>query len=482
MKQIIVILLVLCCHIVQAQDKIRFTAQGREKNPNGFSGVEFTVSGENMQVQYLKKDKLMDPFEYFVDEYRTFRGMPIYFNNEGTIAFALSADKKLLFDFRLHPDRQLIEDVTVWGSDVEQAKRENQNLLGYRGLFIDAQSTSAFHSQNMNKIVFMGKDVSLGDINPNDQLTSFTLGKQLLYVRTFTDTSLANRVMLPLRKPEEKKMGIGKAILGTAVYILAGSDDDDERFHLNSSRPNYGFWYVLYLDGNAVDTLKSQVNEDKELPIFQNWTTWRENNLLDFDVFEELHNRNLLAIGTHKLKLETYVYMDELVFEDDKENTKFSAMVAEGEITMEVTNSSMFDLKVATSDAYTQYFKENMTNEMEDAKLIADATKKFTSKFNKDGTKYELRKVASTYDKVSIVKNEFGRPLRKEAPIFVLVKEKATNLCQVFVFNFVYEFDGVEYDPTGDLWNLGMLLNIGDGYGVEARYGEPFVVNCDEVK
>ncbi len=284
-------------------------------------------------------------------------------------------------------------------------------------LYIEKKTSNA--TKYSGKILFANSDINNNDPE-SKYISTYTFGDKL-YIRSFLANSVANSIMIQLIEK------------GVQAKVLNESND-----YMSSAN----LYYKLYIDGKEVsktkdgDLKRTYVGESLEI----NNCIYDGTNaeLFGEELFTELLiHPELLSPGNHKMKVEMLPYCPSC-----PDNLMPEKVIATGEIDLIITGV----VKVNESDCFP-------VKQRSDAKLENEALKSFKKRT-------DAFKVILTDRDYTIIKNEYGIPLRKSFMAAVVFKNGNDVNYEYVVFERI--FDGVNYQE----------LQIGNQYSLPGRYEE----------
>lgn len=252
------------------------------------------------------------------------------------------------------------------------------------------------------KIVFANSEIKNGDPE-SKYISSYTFGDKL-FIKTFLNNSIGNNILMQMVEKGIKAKAIndrGSEMVSANVIYKLYIDGKEV------SKTTYGGLY----DGHVLHSLEvgSCINDGTKTDLFGE------------ELYAQLLNQPaLLTPGNHKMKIEMIP-----VCPSCSDEIKVGKVIATGEIDLVVPGV----LKVAESDCFPQ-------KQWSDAKLENEALKAFKKRTDA----YKVILIDKDY---TVIKDEFGLPLRKSFMAVVVFKNGNEVTYEYAVFERVY--DGAKY-------------------------------------
>lgn len=293
----------------------------------------------------------------------------------------------------------------VFGLILNLTQAQNTKEISKLKLF-DEEKPSNATSKYLGKIVFANSEIKKDD-SDSKYISTYTFGDKL-YIKSFLLNSISNSVLIQLVDKGLKAKDVNKEIFNYINFASA--------------------YYKLYIDGKEVT--KSEKGRFGDASIsglnIMNCINDGINNGTDGEQFAEklyselLNHPELLIPGNHKMKIEMVLLCPRCPSEIATDK-----ILAVGEIDMIIPDK----IKVTENDCFPN-------KQLSDIKLETEALKCFKNR-------KDAYKVILTDRDYTIVKNEYGIPLRKCFIAAVVFKNGNDVTYEYVVFEKV--FDGVNY-------------------------------------
>lgn len=298
--------------------------------------------------------------------------------------------------------------------DAKDISKQKSKLKLY-----DEDKPNNLSSKYLGKIVFANSEIKKDDAE-TIYISSYTFGDKL-YIKSFLSNSIGNNILFQM---VEK---------GIKAKVLNESNSD-----LNHAN----IIYKLYIDGKLVSKTDNGRLYDEyvlhSLEINSCINDGTNTELFGEELYTQLLNHpELLTTGNHKMKIEMIPVCPRC-----SDESKPEKVLATGEIDLIIPGV----IKVTESDCFPK-------KQWSDAKLENEAVKLFKKRT-------DAYKVILTDKDYTVIKNEFGIPLRKSFMAVVVFKNGNDVTYEYVVFERI--FDGVNYQG----------LQVGQVSSIPGRYPE----------
>jgi len=292
----------------------------------------------------------------------------------------------------------------------------------------DEQNISNNHINYLGKILFANSEIK--DNDPESKyISSYTFGDKL-YIRSFLANSIGNSILMQM---------VEKGIKAKVI-----NDRGSEMVSAN-------IIYKLYIDGKEVSkTVEGELYDKYVLHSLEVNSCINDGSSADLfgeELYAQLLNHpELLTPGNHKMKVEMMP-----VCERCSDESKPYKILAAGEIDMVIPNV----IKVTESDCFPK-------KQWSDPKLENEALKAFKKRT-------DAYKVILTDKDYTVIKNEYGIPLRKSFMAVVVFKSGNEITYEYAVFERI--FDGANYQAlqTGQINSIPGRYPENNGRKVNAE-------------
>lgn len=296
--------------------------------------------------------------------------------------------------------------------DAKEIAKQKTKLILY-------DEEKASNSKYLGKIVFSNFEIKKDD-SENKYISSYNFGDKL-YIKSFLSNSIGNNILFQL---------VEKGIKAKVI---------NDR---NSELTNANIIYKLYIDGKEVSKTKKGKLYDEyvlhSVEINSCVNDGTNSELFGEELYTELLNHpELLAPGNHKMKIEMIPVCSSCTDYGNSEKA-----LAIGEINLVIPSV----IKINESDCFPK-------KQWSDVKLENEALKSFKKRT-------DAYKVILTDKDYTVIKNEYGIPLRKSFMAVVVFKNGNDVTYEYVVFERI--FDGVNYQG----------LQIGQLNSIPGRYPE----------